>query len=244
MSLHHMLRAAALKPNNNDPYFSNVSLLLHGNGTNGSQTILDSSSNAFSVTVSGNSQINTTTKKYGTGSILFDGNGDYLTVPYNTAFDFAAGNFTVEGWFYPTSLGSLNEMFCINYVSGTDGFATVRVTAASNGAMYFLCSLSGATWINTSTTAANALALNTWTHVAAVRDGSNFTLYVNGVSALSYTSSATLNNANNVSYFGVQNNRGSFTSFFTGYMDDIRVTKGVARYTASFTPPSSEFPDQ
>ena len=247
MSLHHMLRAAAGRnnsptpPASTDPQFNYVSLLLHGDGTNGAQnnTFLDSSSNAFSITRNGNTTQGSLSPYGNLWSNFFDGTGDYLTIPANTAFDFAAGNFTVEGWFYPTSLGSLNEMFCINYVPSTDGFATVRVTAGSNGAMYFLCSDNGATWINTTTTAANALALNTWTHVAAVRNGSNFTLYVNGASALSYTSSATLNNANNVSYLGVQNNRGSFTSFFTGYMSNVRAVKGTAVYTSAFTPPTA-----
>ena len=82
-----------------DPYFSNVSLLLHGDGTNGSTTIIDSSPLPKTVTAFGNAQISTAQSKFGGSSIAFDGTGDSLTIPAITF----AGDFTLEAWLYKTA---------------------------------------------------------------------------------------------------------------------------------------------
>jgi len=83
-----------------DANFADVSLLLHGDGTSGSTTFTDSSSNAVVVTANGNAQIDTAIKKFGTGSIQFDGTGDYLTTSTNSAFGYGAGDFTIEFFLY------------------------------------------------------------------------------------------------------------------------------------------------
>ena len=94
-----MARAGVVPPAPpTDPDFSSVSLLLHGDGTDGSTTFTDSSSNNFTVTANGNAQIDTAVKKYGTGSMEFDGTGDSLTIADNAAFAFGTGDFTVEAW--------------------------------------------------------------------------------------------------------------------------------------------------
>jgi len=79
-----------------DADFASVSLLLHGDGANASTTITDSSSNAHTVTVAGNTQISTAQKVFRTGSIYFDGSGDYLTLPVDADFELRAGAFTIE----------------------------------------------------------------------------------------------------------------------------------------------------
>ena len=86
-----------------DEEFGNVSLLLHGDGTNGSTTIVDSSSSTKAVTAFGDAQISTAQSKFGGASIAFDGNGDYLTIPPSAKFEFGTDPFTVEFWIYPTT---------------------------------------------------------------------------------------------------------------------------------------------
>jgi hypothetical protein len=81
-----------------DPNFANVSLLLYGNGINGSTSIIDSSPSPKTVTAFGNAQISTAQSKFGGSSIAFDGTGDYLTVPDNDNFALGNGNFTIECW--------------------------------------------------------------------------------------------------------------------------------------------------
>ena len=117
MSLHHGLRSAA-GASVADPDFKNVSLLLLGNGTNGAQnnTFVDGSSNAFSVTRYGNTTQGTFSPFGYNWSNYFDGNGDYLSVPDNAAFEIGSGDFTVEAWIYLTG-----------YSPGYSGYYTAEI---------------------------------------------------------------------------------------------------------------------
>jgi hypothetical protein len=207
-----------------DPDFANVSLLLHGDGTNGSTTILDSSSSPKTVTAVGDAQISTAQSKFGGSSIEFDGSGDVLTIPANTAFNFGTGDFTIEAWVYHT--GSTNQAIfsCspCHFVYGIGG--KLRFFSASSPSVI---------------DATVSYISNAWAHVAVVRSGTNVTLYQNGVSVGSGTSTRNYGGSSNVSigaYVGT-------ASFWDGYIDDLRVTKGVARYTSNFTPPTAPFPD-
>ena len=216
-----------------------VSLLLHGDGTNGSTTITDSSPTTKTVTAVGNAQISTAEKKFGTGSIYFDGTGDYVVASNNAGFTLP-GDYTIELWIYPQAFGANPGIFCLgSYTIGNNGFqlfhSSSRLLLYANGATFLTSSL------NPLSTAGS------WQHVAVVRQGTgsgNTVLYVNGTSIGSGT--------NNVSFAGIANNgfclgaQATFAGFtdatFTGYMDDIRVSR-VARYTANFTPPTAPFPD-
>ncbi len=237
MSLHHMLRAAAIKSSGtSDPYFSNVSLLLHGDGTNGSQTIIDSSSNGFSVSTAGNVQINTSVKKYGSGSVLFDGTGDYLYIAPATAFDITSGDFTIEFWAYPTTQ--------TNSVDSVFGYGYWTTMFYRNGSTW--------TWEVGNGSSSNYFTLsgtctaNTWQHIALTRSGNTYTFWLNGVAASTTTNSNGPATASRTLAIGLNAHNASPASpqFFTGYVDDFRLTKGYARYTSTFTPPTAAFPDQ
>jgi diaminopimelate decarboxylase len=90
-----------------DPYYSDVVMLLRGNGANNSQSIIDEK--GHSIDVYGNTCINTDTTKYGGGSIYFDGSGDYLVVPPTDFYIGAGQDFTIDGWIYPIgSSGTVN----------------------------------------------------------------------------------------------------------------------------------------
>lgn len=218
-----------------DPYFSNVSLLLNMNGTNGSTTFTDSSS-TFTLTPSGNAQISTTQSKFGGASGYFDGSGDYLTCSTGTGLDFGTGDFTIEAWVYITSLGTYhpilegrtsasfsNYVFGINNVSGT-----LRLDFVNAG---------GGAGRTASTT---SVPLNTWTHVAWIRAGGVTSYYVNGVKDATTNSYSGSLNPNRTQ---VQIGAVIDPQYFYGYIDDLRITKGVARYLSNFTVPTSPFPD-
>ena len=180
----------------------------------------------------GNAQIDTTIKKYGTGSMQFDGTGDYLTTTSNslTELSFGTGDFTLEGWFY---IQSGDEYpFAIDFRSAESQAAvSLYFYNYGNGSIDYY--VSGASRI-LGTSAGN----DVWQHIAVCRSGTSTKMFVNGTqSGSTYTDST-----NYVAYSGNIARRYTNQRHFKGFIDDLRITKGIARYTANFTPPSAELP--
>lgn len=211
----------------NDPYFSSVSLLLHGEGANNGTTFVDSSLANRTVTRVGGSITSTAQYKYGAASILMDGSGDALTVPASTAFSYGSGDFTIELWLY------LNTLASFQYLFDSVGRTFIRIQDSG----YFLLYFEGVSL----GVAAVSLALGSWRHVALTRSGTSVKLFYNGNAVLSVTSSATAGNSTNELIIG--NDIGFGGNGVKGYIDEFRITKGVARYTSNFTPPTSAFPN-
>jgi hypothetical protein len=231
--------------------FANVSLLLHGNGTNGSTTFVDSSRNSFAVTGFGNAQISTTQSKFGGASLAFDGNGDYLRVADNDAFEIGAGNFTFEAWIYLTGYSAnYSGSFVASIVAkdSTQAGAGRAFIFAVNGTASswtsLSCNLYSTNAASTSTSGSFAFSLNTWYHVAAVRNGSSLRFYVDGTDVGGGTNTRTVQSTNTLLTIGAEDPfiQSNFAFWFPGYIDDFRFTKGVARYTANFTPPTAQLP--
>jgi hypothetical protein len=175
----------------------------------------------------GNAQISTSVVKYGTGSMYFDGTGDAL-IGQNTPNISLSGNFTIEAWVYQTNAGQNAPQLCIGDAANSGGILLYISTGQQLS--YFINGGSGASGTAT---------INTWHHIAVVRSGSTITTYLNGVAQNIVTTSTTFSG---VPYFGA----GLYSSvlyYGAGYMDDLRITKGYARYTVDFTPPTSAFPN-
>jgi hypothetical protein len=204
-----------------DPVFNNVSLLLHGNGTNGSTTITDSSPTPKTVTAVGNAQISTAQSKFGGSSIAFDGVGDAVSITPLPSFNFGTSSFTIEFWIYPIAWTGFPAF--ILFISGAVNIDVVTTTLRAT--------VTGGPGLN-----ATAPSFNSWSHIAVVRNGNNFALYINGSSVASATSSVALVQPSQVTL-----NRSGFESQI--YLDEVRITNGIARYTANFTPPTAPFPD-
>lgn len=212
-----------------DPNFSNVVLLAHMNGTNGSTTFPDSSSFAVgNATTSGNAQVSTAQSKFGGASALFDGDGDQLQ--WSSVTGLGSGNWTVEFWCRHITNGLFSTMLAID--AAVAGILRFRWDAEDTNKF----SLQGVFEIVASTTH----SLNTWYHVAAVRNSGTVTLYIDGVSVGSTSNSSNFGTAN--VYVGGNLNTANSLSY-NGYIDDLRITRNVARYTSNFTPPSAQFPD-
>ena len=216
-----------------DPYFSNVSLLLHGDGTNGSTTITDSSPSPKTVTAVGNAQISTAQSKFGGASLAFDGTGDYLSLALSSDFAFPA-DLTVEAWLYLAGLNSVSNASYITDFRSNDSSNFTFGIINNNGEGRMYAFVNGVDSIGS-----NAVALNTWQHLAYVRSGTTVTLYLNGTANGTLTSS--VSQASSSVIIGARFN--GLTEYVNGYIDDLRITKGVARYTANFTPPTAPFPD-
>jgi hypothetical protein len=214
----------------------NVSLLLHGDGTNGSTTIIDSSPTPKTVTAFGNAQISTAQSKFGGASIAFDGAGDYLTLPTSANFQFGTGNFTVDGWVRVNTVTSkANGVF----QQGTTLFPQSTTNSVALGTQNNNWQIYAK---NVQSVSVAALAVNTWYFFALVRNGTTTSLYVDGTSVIQVTADSTDYTGQTLgvgSIFGTS----AFNTTMDGYIDDLRITKGVARYTANFTPPTAPFPD-
>jgi hypothetical protein len=220
-----------------DEYFEYTTLLLPGNGTNGAQnnTFLDSSTNNFTITRNGNTTQGTFSPFSQTGwSNSFDGTDDYLTTPNNAAVNFSNSNFTIEGWYYANTTAQMGyvERRSQTFVAGD------WVVFVLNGAILFYARDFDQ---NNPILASNARAINEWVHFAIVRNGSAFTLYINGTSAATYTSSTSFSDNGLGLTIGRDNGTGSSAGrfFFNGYISNLRIVKGTAVYTSNFTVPTS-----
>jgi len=207
---------------------SNTSLLL--NFTNSG--IYDVSENNALETV-GNAQANTSQSKWGGSSIYFDGTGDYLVTSANSSLNaFGSGNFTIEFWVYLNT--TQTSIFYDGRAVGTIG-AAPSIYVLNNALFYFTNNanrITGATLSNT-----------TWTHIAVSRSGTSTRMFINGTQTGStYTDSVVYVNYASRPIIGGDGNNLSSTNFLNGYMEDLRVTKGIARYTANFTAPTAPFP--
>lgn len=211
---------------------TNTSLLL--NFTNAG--IFDNTAENTLETI-GTLQINTTTKKYGTGSIYFDGSSGYLTLPLNNNFSFGAADFTLEFWMYSSGVSTAG--IC-SFPHNSSNYGSVLVYGSSSNTLAFYSSSSGSSWDVSGGTTIGTITLNAWNHVAICRQGSSIRLFVNGTlgNTVTYSGTFTGTYVNNVIGKTVSN------GYYSGYIDDFRITKGFARYTANFTPPTAAFPDQ
>jgi hypothetical protein len=178
----------------------------------------------------GNAQISTSQSKFGGGSMYFDGAGDVVVIPASTVLAPLTGNFTYECWVYPTSSSlTYRAIFGIDNYSGTEPF---RLYQYGTNFQYWYTGGANS-FIGSST-----ITVNTWYHIAVTRSAGVIRMFVNGTQAGSNVTS-TLNYPPSIFRIGMDL-AGSYP--FVGYIDDLRITRGYARYTTNFTPPTSALP--
>ena len=199
-------------------------LLLNFDGTDGSTTFTDSSNSGHTVTANSGARLSTTQIKYGTATGFFDGTNDYLSIPSSADFGMGTGAFTVEFWVYFNALSTQwilaaddNTHFDVSY-----DHPNTQLEVDLEGQNFVF------DW---------SPAVTTWYHVAVTRTGTSLKAFVNGTQIGSTGSSN-----QNVATTGIRIGRkgSSGTDYFNGYLDDFRITKGSARYTANFTAPTSQ----
>jgi hypothetical protein len=184
----------------------------------------------------GSAQVSTSVKKYGTGSISFNGSNSQLS--YGSPA-FGGGDFTVECWVNFNSTSGDQTVFGINFNANANSLSAVRVDISS-GVFRFMGSTDGTNFYFFQATSTSP-STSTWYHIALVRSSGTVTFYVNGTSAGSVSS------VPNTLYAGTGGSRiGSIvyssSNYLNGYVDDFRITTGLARYTSNFTPPTAALP--
>ena len=229
-------------PAGGDVSYNDVSLLLNMEGSNGSTTFTDSSSSGHSITANGNASISTSEFKFGSSSAYFDGNS-YLNTASND-FAFGTGDFTIEWWqnFNADSLktGIGYEKGALQISTSVGGFNT---SYNSGILIAYGFSVTGdnsiAVNLDSSTigSAANVLSPNTWQHLSVSRNSGTVKVFLNGSEVAS-----AVNTGNVVGQNLVLGGYYNTSYLVTGYMDNIRITKGVARYTSNFSVPTAAFP--
>lgn len=218
-------------PAPSDPSFSSVLLLVHGDAG-----YADSSPAGRTPTAFGSPPISSTAK-FGAGSIEFSNDARRLSYPTAGVESNLGSIFTVEAWVRFAAADSNTPAVVGSFHPVTGGWV---LRAAPSGISFLATLSSGGTDVRVQN--ATARALNTWYHVAVTRNGSVWRLFVNGILF------ATQSNASDMVGASGQpievGNTEVYGQAFSGLIDDVRVTKGVARYTADFTPPAEPFPDQ
>jgi len=166
-------------------------------------------------------------------AIYFDGNNDTVAVTTgHSDFAFGTGDFTVEGWYYFKSIPSGTDAMLVDLrpTNSTDTDTFAFSTDTTNGVKVY----SGANY-----TLGGSLSTNTWHHIALVRDSGTLYAYIDGTATGTTRSFSNDLTANSTPRLGATADAGT-SAAFTGYIFDVRITKGTARYTSNFTPPTSK----
>ena len=216
-----------------DAYYPQVAALLHFDGVNGSTTITDNSKNNLTVTATNGAFISTAQSKFGGSSVFFDGTNDYVSIPNNTDFNFASGTFTIEFWVYFSSV--TGERFLVStYQNSTNGWFVD---------LYLGKIIVGFTGDGADITGTTTISINTWYHIAVSGTAGSYKLFINGVQDGSTYTGATALSSTAPLYLGTLVASGVFYLYFQGYIDELRITNGYARYTGNFTPSTTAFAD-
>lgn len=232
-------------PLNCDPNYNNVVLLLPMNGANGSTTFTDYSSSPKAVTVNGGAQISTTTYQWNGSSGYFNGTDAWLSVP-TSVFTFGTNDFTLEFWLNianPAVQTWPYTMASSVWSSGGGFYMVIKGTGTGWGGAG-LISFNGAADLTygpgvESTTAIRGAG---WKYVAVTRQGVTTRLFINGILESTHTAAGIANYSAPYARIMRSYSPSNAPEYEKGYINDLRVTIGTARYTSNFTAPTEPFP--
>ena len=222
----------------NDSY---TKVLLHMDGVDASTTFTDSNvgGSAHAWTAAGDAQIDTADFEFGGASGLFDGTGDFISTPDSADFTLGSSDFTIDCWFKCTAAGGVARAISGQgddaFTLGTAAFIFRRET--SNVMAFYVRAISGSPLLTGTTQFTNVLNTG-WHHTAVVRNGSTWKLYIDGVSESSATDSTAVTDSANNLYVGQRS--ASFDPWI-GWIDEFRLSVGIARWTSNFTPPTNPY---
>jgi hypothetical protein len=219
-----------------DSNSSSIVLAIPMDGANNGTTFTDESAtikgsgSAKTISRFGDTKTSTAQSKFYGSSGFFDGTGDYLQAPAGTDFSYGTGDFTFEAWIYPTTSGTDR----IIYAQTTSGNNYVNLALTTSNTFSVQINASGA---GNNVTSTGTVTANVWTHIAVTRQSTVVKLFINGVQDGSGTRNVDLQISSTVPTIGTFSHASTLN--FTGYIQDFRIYKGVAKYTANFNPPSS-----
>lgn len=217
----------------NDQY---TKVLIHFDGTDGSTTITDTSigGSVKTWTAAGNGQIDTADSKFGGSSFLSDGTGDYISTPDHSDFSVGSGDFTYDFWIKRADTGTRRGICGQVNGSGAAGGGLEFEYNSSNQARATIYYNSGANAVTE--TGATLTDTASWHHIAVIRNGNTLYIATDGtLSAGTSVSGVTADDATGVFHIG---RLGLFGNTWNSHIDEFRISVGIARWTANFTPPT------
>jgi hypothetical protein len=223
-----------------DPHWASVVLACHFDGTNGSTTFIDEKGKT--LTASGSAQISTAQSKFGGASGYFAGGANRVITPDHADLHLGNNDFTIEAWLYPTVLDANGRAFVSQANNVANNVSRQFACQIFNNKIAFYWTTDGQTDQSVNFTCSPVL--NTWQHVEFCRTGGMLYGFLNGtlLGSVSHTPTYFDSTADLcIGTFGKYAENGFSTLSFNGYMDELRITRGVARHTASFTPIASAF---
>ena len=214
-----------------DPYWSNVVLRLPFDGSTD-----DKSNTPHTVTSTGDVVLSGSNKRFGSHSAAFDGTGDYLTVPGSSDFAMGTGDFTVEFWVYVAEAGDVNpnDGLVSVYQPNTEWFAELEPSGSKTYGFF-----DGTSHQDTGV----GIKYGEWVHYAIVRAGTGTDeskVYIDGDETVAFTMADNFGSDNEVFIGNVHTTNSLY--HFKGQLDDLRITKGIARYTSNFDRPTKPLP--
>ena len=211
---------------------ADTNLLIHFDGADEAQAY--TAETGQTVTFAGTAQLDTAQKEFGSASLLLDGNSDYVTIPDNANWVFGDGNFTIDGWFrFNTATNGVRYHFVTQFEGGDDWWAFRREATDDLQIIFYSSDSAVANFWTTDVFRPNT---NQWYHLAVVRSSSTCYLFVDGVSQAVTQSTAwgTLPDYAADLWIGAWADVAPY--YFDGWIDELRISKGVARWTANFDP--------
>lgn len=205
-------------------------LLLQMDGASGSSTFIDDS--GVTLNKFGNPQFSTEQFKIGTSSIKFNGTSDYLSTPVSSSYGMGTGDFTIEGWFFATSVTGVRAV--VDFRSVGSVAQSKPSILVYNNTIQFLHDTAGAP------TASVGVSANLWYNFAWSRVAGVSYFFVNGNLIYSVADTTNYGTSNDV-VIGQSGPDRTYPGYFQGYIDQIRIIKGVGMYSSSYTPPTSPF---
>lgn len=235
-----------IPPGGNDPYWSNVVLLMGFNGADAATTSSDESPAVHgAATFTGNAQLDTAQSKFGGSSLLLDGNGDYLDFSDHADWSFGNGQFTIEAWVRFNDVSAWQTVVSHWNTVGTSEWV-FDFPGSANNQLRFAFDTDGGGTVDEGVAGVWTPSTNTWYHVAVDRDASSvMRLYADGsmLSGSKETRSETFANGGGPLRIGALTDP-TFPHYLNGWIDEIRITKGVARYASDsgYSVPTAAFP--
>lgn len=224
-----------------DPYIGNVSLLMHMDTAGGSSAFMDTI-NSYQFNVVSPAMLSSAQKRFGPTSAYFDGSGGYAYGINRPGYSFGTGDFTIEAYVYFVALNNQYGQNCFITGTGTSG-STGGVAAwaffvSNDGTLVFDNAWQDSSNGFTLKTAVGTIKIGKWHHVAISRIGNSFYLLINGknmpLSMNTYSNGKTVTSGGTL-MLGRLLTGSSWNYIMNGFVDEVRITKGVGRYNGDFS---------